>query len=35
MIRELWTFKQLAKGYLAMTDGELANAVKARKFVEI
>ena len=27
--KELWTFKQLAKRYFAMTDGELANAVKA------
>ena len=33
--KELWTFKQLAKRYFAMTDGELANAVKVRKFVEI
>jgi len=33
--KELWTFKQLAKRYLAMTDEEMANAVKARKFIEI
>ena len=33
--KELWTFKQLAKSYFAMTDEELANAVKVRKFIEI
>ena len=33
--KELWTFKQLAKKNLAMSDGELAEALKAREFIEI
>jgi len=33
--KELRVFKELAKRYVSMTDEELANAVKARKFIEI
>jgi hypothetical protein len=33
--KELRSFKKLAKGYLAMTDEQLTNAVKAKELIEI
>ena len=33
--KELRSFKQLAKRYLAMTDERLARAVKARELIEV
>ena len=33
--KELWTFKQLARKYLSMSEEDLVKALKVREFIEI